>query len=66
MGTLIRFQPSNKGIHAVGTGLFHLVRDVSVNVQSESSGMMAQIFLHRFYIVPGLQGSHSVRMAQVC
>ena len=55
----------NKRLHSVSAGVFHLLRDMAVNVQSERCGGVSEIFLHRFYIVAALDRNNRVCMSEI-
>ena len=55
----------NISLHTAGALLLHLLRDMTVNVQCKSGGVVAQVFLYRFGVIPILQGEGGVGMAQV-
>jgi len=52
-------------LHPLGTGLFHVFRDVSIDIQSKRRSSMAQVFLNRLYIVAILKRQHSVCMPEI-
>ena len=62
---LCLFQVRNKCLHTVCAVLPHLVCDMTVNVQSESSGSVSQVALNGFDIVTVLQGCDRVAVAQI-
>ena len=43
----------NKPLHSVGTVLFHLLRDMTINIQSECCGCVSKIFLYGLDVVTG-------------
>ena len=62
-------QPGNaldEAFHALGAVLLHLLRYMTVNVQGESRCVVAQVFLHRFDVVPASEGGHGIAMAEIC
>jgi hypothetical protein len=52
----------DEAIHPVSTFSFHLLGDVTVNVQCKGGGCIAQIALHHFNIVPALYRCNGVRV----
>ena len=52
----------NKAFHPGRAGLLHLLRHVSVDIQSKSSGVVTQILLHRLDVVPALEGNDGIAM----
>ena len=59
------FQRVYKSIHAGGAFSFHLLRNVSVYVQSESGCMVSKVFLHCFDIVSGSDSGDSIRVSKI-
>ena len=55
----------DKLLHPLGTVLLHLLRHMAIHVQCESSGGMAEIFLHGFNVVAAFDASNRVSVAQV-
>ena len=55
----------NKLLHTVGAGLFHLLRDVAVNIERKRSSCMPEIFLHGFDVISALDRNNSIGMAQI-
>lgn len=52
-------------LHSVGAVLSHFLRDMTVHIQRKLSGCVSKIGLHRFNIVPGIEGSDGKAVAQV-
>ena len=55
----------NKRLHPVSAGMFHLVCDMSINIQSKCSSRMTQVLLHGFYVVAALDRNDRVGMPQI-
>ena len=55
----------NKLLHSLSAILFHLFRNMSVNIQRESRSGMAEIFLHGFNVVTTFDTGNCVCVAQV-
>ena len=53
------------GIHPVCAGLLHLRCHMAVYIQGKGCGVMSQVALYGLDIVPSLQGSHRIAVAQV-
>ena len=49
-------------LHPVCTGLLHAAGHMGIYVQREGRGVMAQVFLHGFDVVTGLQAVHGEGM----
>ena len=54
-----------EGFHSVCAGLFHLLGDVAIHVQREGSGVVAQVALHGFDVIPGPESCHGVAVAEI-
>ncbi len=52
-------------LHPVSTGMFHLVCDMSINIQSKCSSRMAKVLLHGLYVVAALDRNDRVGMSQI-
>ncbi len=59
---LLAANPFDEGLHPGGAGLFHLIRDMTVDIQRKGGGGVAQVALHRLDVVPGPDGGHGVGM----
>ena len=55
----------DKLLHSLSAILFHLFRNMSVNIQRESRSGMAEIFLHGFNVVSAFDTGNCVCVAQV-
>ena len=55
----------DKLLHPLCTVLLHLLRNMSVNIQRESRGGMAEIFLHGFNVVAAFDTGNCVCVTQV-
>ena len=53
----------DKLLHSLSAILFHLLRNMSVNIQRESSSGMAEIFLHSFNVVAASDTGNCVCVA---
>ena len=53
------------GVHTGGTGLPHLRGNVGINIQCKGRCSVSQRLLDRLNIIPGANGRHGVRMAQI-
>jgi len=51
----------NEPVHSHSTFFMHLVGDMTINIQGECRGSMAQMFLHRFNIITGTGGGYGKR-----
>ena len=51
---------ADKLLHTLGGLLAHLLRDMTVYVQGEAGGGVAQVALHRFDVVAALNGGNRV------
>ena len=49
-------------LHSGSAVLLHLIGNMAVNIQGECCGMVAQIALHSFYIIPGPQRGDGIGM----
>ena len=55
----------NEAIHSNRTFFMHLIGDMTINIQGECRGSMAQMFLHRFNIITSTDRGYSKRVAQI-
>ena len=55
----------DKLFHPLSAILFHLLRNMAVNIQCESSCGMAEIFLHSLNVVAAFDAGNRVGVAQV-
>ena len=55
----------NKLLHTVGAGLFHLLRDVAVNIERKRGSCVPEVFLHGFDVISALDRDNSIGMAQI-
>ena len=62
---LTALQAADICLHSGGAVLFHPLRHMTVNVQRESGGCVAEISLHRLYIIPVLEGQDGESVTEV-
>ena len=52
-------------LHAVGAFFLHLIGDMAIDVQGESCGGMAQVFLDGFDVIAGADGGDCVGVPEI-
>lgn len=55
----------NKRLHTSGALFLHALGDVTVHIQRKGRRSVAEISLHRFYVVAVLQREHGERVAKI-